>query len=171
MTRKALHALIDSADFERFESRASAAGLSVAGLVRRLAYAFLDNNPAAALVTERPSGKSRERKVRLTVEEMAALEHRATIEGVSPGAWIVRVLRANLLAKAQPTPAELDGLRAATEQLAAVGRNLNAAIHRMHREGREQALPVVELREAVANLREEAAAVIVAATSRYRSDR
>lgn len=171
MTRKALHALIDVADFERFESRASAAGLTVAGLVRRLAYAFLDNNPGAALTTERPSGKSRERKVRLTVEEMAALEHRASNEGVSPGAWIVRVLRANLLAKAQPTPPELDALRAATEQLAAVGRNLNAAIHRMHREGRGQALPILELRQAVEELRGQASAVIVAATSRYRSDR
>lgn len=171
MARKALHALVDSSDFDRFEARATAAGLTVAALLRRVAYAFLDNNPGAALSTERAPGKSRERKVRLTVEEVAALEHRAKLDGVTPGAWIVRVIRANLLGKAQPTPLELDALRAATEQLAAVGRNLNAAVHRMHREGREQTLPMLELQRAVNSVREEAASVIVAATSRYRSDR
>lgn len=99
--------------------------------------AILDGEDAEVGLPQVTDASSRGRlHVRLTIAEKDAIRAAAKIEGHTMAGWVAGVIRARLRAQPIYTHAELEALSLATLQLQAIGRNLNSAIHRLHREGR-----------------------------------
>lgn len=70
--------------------------------------------------------------VSVTPSEKRAIADRAKAEGMRPGRWLVWLARHHLTRQRHFNPAELDALREATRQLAAVGSNLNQVAHALN---------------------------------------
>lgn len=70
--------------------------------------------------------------VSVTPSEKRTIAERARAEGMRPGRWLVWLARHHLTGKPHFNPAELDALREATRQLAAVGSNLNQVAHALN---------------------------------------
>lgn len=75
-------------------------------------------------------------KLRLRPAEIQAIRALADPEGYSAQAWIVRQLRHRLEDAVPFAQGELDALRDAIRELAAIGRNLNSLLHVLHRSDR-----------------------------------
>lgn len=121
----------------RWKAAAKQRGMTGVALLRLVMTRVLDGEDAPVGLPEQSErAESRHLSITLRKQEIEAVKAAAADEGHTTVGWIAGLLRARL--KAQPvfTAAELEALSKATLQLSAVGRNLNSAVYRLHRDGR-----------------------------------
>ena len=164
-----------SADAKRqFQALASAQGLTESMLLRRMMAAVLQQYGGTASDLPRSEtrggkdGKSSRLMLRLRPSEIQAIRALAEPEGYSAQAWIVRQLRHRLEDAVPFAKEELDALRDAIRELAAIGRNLNSLLHVLHRSDRfeEGRLDLQTLHAGVDQLRRTVTATMTRATHR-----
>lgn len=81
-------------------------------------------------------GKYKGVHIRLREMDRAELREQAAATGHTLTGWVTAVLRARSRKAPLLAICETEALVEANRQLAAVGRNLNTVVHRLHREGR-----------------------------------
>lgn len=155
----------------RWQLLAKEQSLSAPGLLRLVMTRVLDGAEADVGLSEQTEkAASTHLSITLKPAEVQAAKDAAKKEGYTIAGWVAALLRARL--KQQPilTSEELQALSAATLQLAAVGRNLNSAVYRLHREGRwvPAELRLKELADQVREVMQRANAVVDRATERGR---
>jgi hypothetical protein len=117
-----------SADLkDRFAAAAARQGLSESALLKRLVEQLL----AAAgeeSTAEPPAPVARDARVtvRLVPDDSLLLRERAAARGMPAASYVSTLVRSHLRSLAPLPDRELEALRSAVTQLAAIGRNLNA---------------------------------------------
>ena len=163
----------------QFHALAAGFDLSEAMLLRRMVAAVVvQGGKGAAAVPKsdiggRRGGHGGRLMLRLRPTEVRAIRALAEPEGCSAQAWIVRQLPHRLEGAVPFTEEELDELRDAIRELAALGRNLNTLLHVLHRSDRfeEGRLDLQTLHAGVDTLRKTVTATMTRATHRgYRGD-
>jgi predicted DNA-binding protein len=116
-----------SADLKRrFAAAAAHQGLSQSALLRRLVERSLALTEDFSLVQQPPSVSRNARvTVRLVPDDSLLLRERAASRGMPAASYVSTLVRAHLRSLAPLPERELDALRSAVAQLAAMGRNLN----------------------------------------------
>lgn len=74
--------------------------------------------------------------VRLRLDEIAGVRNAAALEGHSLAGWVAMLIRARLRQAPSFTGDEIAALMKASTQLMAIGRNINAAVRKLHIEGK-----------------------------------
>jgi predicted DNA binding CopG/RHH family protein len=118
-----------SADLkERFATAAVLQGLSESALLKRLVEQMLASAGSELTPVERPTPLARDVRVtvRLVPEDRMLLRERAAARGMPAASYVSSLVRSHLRSLAPLPDRELEVLRAAVTQLAAIGRNLNA---------------------------------------------
>jgi hypothetical protein len=155
--------------YDRWSAQAQAQGMSAPQLLRRAMVALLDGSNAPAAVPSRTEA-ARSGHISLTLRrgDREAVRQACRAEGHTLSGWLAALIRARLNAAPVLTAEELQALEAATLQLAAVGRNLNSAVYRLHREDRwfEEAARLSTLASAVKKVTARMNAVVERATER-----
>lgn len=151
-------------------------GLTESELVRAMltrltateAPAERDDAPAPGREYER---RDQQMKLTLTRSEKRAIDERASREGMRSSYWVIWLTRTHLTGQPQFNPNELDALREATRQLAAVGSNLNQVAHALNADLRHRDKLTDELIHQVArevkSLRREIKAYVETAVNRW----
>lgn len=113
---------------ERFTAAAARQGLSESALLKRLVEQMLAGAEVEASAVERSAAVARAARVtvRLVPDDSLLLRERAAARGMPAASYISTLVRSHLRALAPLPDRELDALRSAVTQLAAIGRNLNA---------------------------------------------
>jgi len=144
-------------------------GRSISGWMALAAQERLGRG-AAAVSSEYVGSARKKLSVQLTDAEKAAALVQARSEGYSLSAWLSTLLRARLRSRPVFTTAELEALSKATLQLSVVGRNLNSAVYRLHREDRwyQASVDLAGLHSAVKSTADAMNAVIERAAERGR---
>lgn len=127
---------------QRFASAAARQGLSDSALLKRLVEQMLaaGGDDATVLASEPAGGRGKRVTVRLVPEDRALLRERATARGVATATYISLLVRAHLRHVAPLPDRELAALRAAVNELSAIGRNLNTMTRLLH-QGSRAAVP------------------------------
>lgn len=125
---------------ERWTAFARQQGLSAQELLRLVMARVVDQEGAQAASIEaapRAPEKPVTMRVKLWPEEVRRVDAiRATGEGGgSRSGWVAALIRSRIAGAPLMTGAEIEALEKSTLQLAAIGRNLNAVVHRLHKEG------------------------------------
>lgn len=163
----------------RFRMLAASSGLSEAMLMRRMVAAVVARHSKDATAVPKSDirggrgGYGSRLMLRLRQSEVQAIRALAEPEGYSAQAWIVRQLRHRLEDAVPFAKDELDELRDAIRELAALGRNLNSLLHVLHRSDRfeEGRLDLQALHSGVDKLRKTVTATMTRATHRgYRGE-
>lgn len=94
--------------------------------------------PPRAVLKHRREKAAQRIKLHLTPSELAGLRTLARQEGYLPTQWMVAMLRTRLTGQPQVGQLELDRLTRSTQQLLALGRNLNQIAKVLHRVPQEQ---------------------------------
>lgn len=103
--------------------------------------------------------------IKLRPDELALVRKAAATEGYTLAGWVAALIRARLKQAPYLVRDELDALHALSNQLRAVGRNINTAVRRLHAEGKwsprdqpmKRVLALVEdVQERLGNLQETA---------------
>lgn len=174
-----LHTRCSAEIKERFRAIAEAEGLTESLLLRRMAAAVVAKHGSGSNPVPRSDtrggrgGYGGQLKLRLRPSEIQAIRALAEPEGCSAQAWIVRQLRHRLEDAVPFAKDELDEMRDAIRELAALGRNLNSLLHVLHRSDRfeEGRLDLQALHAGVDNLRKTVTATMTRATHRgYRGE-
>lgn len=164
----------------RFHALAQAAGLSESMLLRRMTVAVIAQNRGDNRSISKEDarggqgGRGGKIYLRLRPAEAEAIRALAEPEGYSAQAWIVRQLRHRLEDAVPFAKSELDALRDAIRELAAIGRNLNSLLHVLYRSDRfeESRLDLQTLHAGVDQLRRTVTTTMTRATHRgYRAER
>lgn len=157
----------------RFRALAASKGLTESILLRRMVATILSEvvPDAPVLRSETRGGRGGQRgqiKLRLWANEIKAIRALAEPEGYSAQAWIVRQLRHRLESAVPFAKDELNELRDALRQIGAIGRNLNALVHMLHRRDRlaGDLVDVPTLAKKVETLRRAVVAMMTRATHR-----
>lgn len=112
-----------------FNAVVRAHGTTESRLLGSLVDFFLKRNPLPAPAVATPASaaaiKSERVTLRLTPAEYADLAARAHAQGMSKGAYLAALFKAQARSQPQWTGEELQALREATRELTAIGRNLN----------------------------------------------
>lgn len=117
-----------SADLKnRFAVAAARRGLSESALLKRLVEQLLAG-AAEDLTAQRPAPVARNARltVRLVADDRLLLRERAAARGMPAASYVSTLVRSHLRSLAPLPDRELEALRSAVTQLAAIGRNLNA---------------------------------------------
>jgi predicted DNA binding CopG/RHH family protein len=117
-----------SADLKcRFTVAAERQGLSESALLKRLVEQMLAG-AGEELTAERPAPIARDARVtvRLVPDDSLLLRQRAAARGMPAASYVSTLVRSHLRSLAPLPDRELEALRSAVTQLAAIGRNLNA---------------------------------------------
>ena len=117
-----------SADLkDRFAAAAERQGLSESALLKRLVEQMLAG-AGEELTAERPAPVARDARltVRLVPDDRLLLRARAAARGMPAASYVSTLVRSHLRSLAPLPDRELEALRSAVTQLAAIGRNLNA---------------------------------------------
>ena len=111
---------------ERFAATAAREGLSKSALLKRLVEQLLAG-AGEELTAERPAPVARDARmtVRLVPDDNRLLRERAAARGMPTASYVSTLVRSHLRSLAPLPDRELEALRSAVSQLAAVGRNLN----------------------------------------------
>lgn len=106
--------------------------------------------------------------LRLRVDEIAAVREAAAVDGYSLSGWVAMLVRAKLRQTPMLTGDEVSGLLKAAGQLMAVGRNINAAVRKLHAEGKwtQQNQPMLAALAAVEDVKGRVKALLEAAERR-----
>lgn len=112
---------------ERFAAAAAREGLSESALLKRLVEQMLAG-AGEELTAERPAPVARDARVtvRLVADDNLLLHERAAARGMPAASYVSTLVRSHLRSLAPLPDRELEALRSAVTQLAAIGRNLNA---------------------------------------------
>ena len=112
---------------ERFAGAAVRQGLSESALLKRLVEQMLAG-AGEELTVERPAPVTRDARVtvRLIPNDSLLLRERAAARGMPAASYVSTLVRSHLRSLAPLPDRELEALRSAVTQLAAIGRNLNA---------------------------------------------
>jgi hypothetical protein len=112
---------------DRFAAAAARRGLSESALLRRLVEQLLDG-AGEELTAERPAPVARDARltVRLVPDDRLLLRERAGARGMPAASYVSMLIRSHLRSLAPLPDRELQALRSAVTQLAAIGRDLNA---------------------------------------------
>lgn len=165
---------------QRLRAVAVVEGLTESLLLRRMAamvVAQYGNGGADVPNSDTRGGRGGyggQLKLRLLKSEIQAIRALAEPEGYSAQAWIVRQLRHRLEDAVPFAKSELDALRDAIREMAAIGRNLNSLLHVLHRSDRfeESRLDLQTLHAGIDRLRKTVTATMTRATHRgYRAER
>jgi hypothetical protein len=116
-----------SADLkERFAAAAARQGLSESALLKRLVEQMLAG-ACEELTPECPASVPRNARVtvRLVPDDTLLLRERAAARGMPTASYVSTLVRSHLRSLAPLPDRELEALRSAVTQLAAIGRNLN----------------------------------------------
>jgi hypothetical protein len=117
-----------SADLkDRFAAAAARQGLSESALLKRLVEQLLAVAGEESMA-ERPAPVARDARVtvRLVPDDSLLLRERAAARGMPAASYVSTLVRSHLRSLAPLPDRELEALRSAVTQLAAIGRNLNA---------------------------------------------
>jgi len=117
-----------SADLkDRFAAAAARQGLSESALLKRLVEQLLAGAGEES-TAERPAPVARDARVtvRLVPDDSLLLRERAAARGMPAASYVSTLVRSHLRSLAPLPDRELEALRSAVTQLAAIGRNLNA---------------------------------------------
>jgi hypothetical protein len=120
-----------SADLkERFAAAAARQGLSESALLKGLVEQMLAGD-GEELTAERPASVARDARVtvRLVPDDRQLLRQRAAARGMPAASYVSTLVRSHLRSLAPLPDRELEALRSAVTQLAAIGRNLKAVAH------------------------------------------
>ncbi len=111
----------------RFTAAAVRQGLSESALLKRLVEQMLAG-AGEELTAERPAPIARDARVtvRLVPDDSLLLRQRAAARGMPAASYVSTLVRSHLRSLAPLPDRELEALRSAVTQLAAIGRNLNA---------------------------------------------
>lgn len=118
-----------SADLkERFAAAAARQGLSESALLKRLVEQLLTVAGDEPIAIQRPAPLARDARltVRLVPHDRLLLRERAAARGMPAASYVSTLVRSHLRSLAPLPDKELEALRSAVTQLAAIGRNLNA---------------------------------------------
>jgi hypothetical protein len=118
-----------SADLkERFTAAAARQGLSESALLKRLVEQTLAGAGSELPAVQRPDTVARDARVtvRLVPDDSLLLRERAAARGMPAASYVSTLVRSHLRSLAPLPDRELEALRSAVTQLAAIGRNLNA---------------------------------------------
>ena len=94
--------------------------------------------PPRTVLKHRTEKAAQRIKLHLTPSELAGLKRLAAQEGYLPTQWLVAMLRTRLTGQPQVGQPELDRLTRSTQQLLALGRNLNQIAKVLNRAPQEQ---------------------------------
>jgi hypothetical protein len=141
---------------QRFATAAARQGLSESALLKRLIEQMLAVGPAdeAALPAPVPARDAR-LTIRLVADDQALLRERAAARAMPAATYVSVLVRAHLRQVAPLPDRELAALRAAVNELAAVGRNLNTMMRLLHQDarqaapGRQEVLAMLRVAEAL----------------------
>jgi hypothetical protein len=117
-----------SADLkERFAAAAARQGLSESALLKRLVEQLLAGAGDELAAIQRPAPVARDARltVRLVPDDSLLLRERAAARGMPAASYVSTLVRSHLRSLAPLPDRELEALRSAVTQLAAIGRNLN----------------------------------------------
>lgn len=121
---------------ERWKALAKARGLSVSAFQELVMRRVLDGEDAdVGQLPRSADGKKRATTLRLFQSEIDAVRDAAKHDGYTVAGWIAALVRAKLRQAPILTAAETDALLKCSVQLMAVGRNINAAVRRLHADG------------------------------------
>src|SRR6516162_10774874 len=123
---------------QRFTSAAARQGLSASALLKRLIDQMLAVGPEEAIAPLVPVDRRDARvTVRLVPEDRALLRERAAARTMPAATYVSVLVRAHLRQLAPLPDRELSALRSAVNELAALGRNLNAMARLLQQDRRE----------------------------------
>lgn len=114
---------------QRFAAAAARQGLSESALLKRLVEQALAGGAGGeSTAVQRPAPVVRDARVtvRLVPDDRFLLRERASARGMPAASYVSTLLRSHLRSLAPLPDRELEALRSAVMQLAAIGRNLNA---------------------------------------------
>jgi hypothetical protein len=117
-----------SADLkERFAAAAARQELSESALLKRLVEQLLVAAGDKLTAIERPASVARNARVtvRLVSDDSLLLRQRAAARGMPAASYVSSLVRSHLRSLAPLPDRELEALRSAVTELAAIGRNLN----------------------------------------------
>jgi hypothetical protein len=138
-------------------------------VVRKLLSKGTATAPPVTQINEAPDLERRRIELRLTGSEFSKIQALSAQEEVSPNAWIVNLIRANLTRSAQFGMAELRTLGESNSQLLKVGRNLNQIARWMNAHGGSGSLEIQRIEALYQLIREHTGTV--ASTMRANIDR
>ena len=112
---------------ERFSAAAARQGLSESALLKRLVEQMLAG-AGEELTAKHPAPVARDARVtvRLIPDDSLLLRERAAARGMPAASYVSTLVRSHLRSLVPLPDRELEALRSAVTQLAAIGRNLNA---------------------------------------------
>jgi mobilization protein NikA len=113
---------------DRFAAAAARQGLSESALLKRLVEQLLAGAGEEFTAERRPAPVARDARVsvRLVPDDRLLLRERAAARGMPAASYVSTLVRSHLRSLAPLPDRELEALRSAVTQLAAIGRNLNA---------------------------------------------
>ena len=136
----------------RWRQVATQRGMTAPKLLTLVMTRVLDGAEAEVGLDEKSAKATKGRLfITLTLAEHRAVKAAAKQEGHSLTGWVAAVIRARLAKRAIYTAAELEALSQATLQLGAIGRNLNSAVHGLHKQGLWQETTVQRQLKPLAN--------------------
>jgi predicted DNA binding CopG/RHH family protein len=111
----------------RFQSLASAQGLSESELLRQVVLNSLGENGSTVAPVDPDPKKSDTKRmtIRLARFLTEAVKLRAKSKSMAPSRWISALVQSNILKQPVMGDIELQGLRTSNRELAAIGRNIN----------------------------------------------
>ncbi len=137
---EALGEQLRAADMRALSLRATAAGKTVGGWVSDAVRGLLAQGGVPALPVaddaEGAGGDKRKVTIRLRQADKIEIQQQAKAMGTTLTGWITALARSRIRRAPLLAVPETAALADANKQLAAVGRNLNTVVHRLHREGR-----------------------------------
>jgi hypothetical protein len=109
----------------RFAALAASRGMTESHLLMLLVDTVLQHNPELLDEGSRVHGVSKNRvTLRLRPGDLRKVAARAAVRGMKPASYMVALIHAHVGAQAPLPPGELNALKAAVNQLASVGRQL-----------------------------------------------
>lgn len=122
---------------ERWKTVADANGMTLSAFQEAVMREALDGRKMDAGLPEKSrEAKSGKLHIKLRPDEIEGVRLAAKREGHSLSGWVAMLIRARLRAAPSFTGTEVAALLTAATQLMAIGRNINAAVRRLHSEGR-----------------------------------
>lgn len=136
---EALREQLRAADMRALLLRATAAGKTIGAWVADAVRILLvqEGVPALPAADSDPqAGDKRKVTIRLRQADKLEIQQQAGAMGTTLTGWITALARSRIRKAPLLAVPETAALADANKQLAAVGRNLNTVVHRLHREGR-----------------------------------
>lgn len=154
---------------QAFQQHSRANGMTAKQLLVKLMRDELFKSAVpVGLPARSEKAKSGKLDIQLSAAEIEAVREAAKVDGYSLSGWVAMLVRAKLKQAPFFTREELSGLLKAATQLMAIGRNINAAVRKLHAEGKwtQQNQPMLAALEAIETMKAKVNALQAAAERR-----